>query len=212
MNSQENIIDNNENDSLSNISITDVEAQITDNLVSQNQEAKTETLKGILRRETPEAIENDDAVIIVLKTCSTIIILIIMVPIIVSDLYFGFTDTSCVKNEPDGLDISMKLYLLVSGFVGLAVMVAFIFGICSFLERDESSHVVSICCVSFTSIIAFIFNIIWNILGAIVFWGTIYGEKICNKNVSTYIFVSLILKLIGSFIGLYNGLNSDKKK
>ena len=93
MNPQENITNNQENDALSNVSISDLEAQIIGNLVGQNEEAKTESLRGILRRETPEAIELD-LQISILKTCSTIIILIIMVPMSVSDLYFAFTDKS----------------------------------------------------------------------------------------------------------------------
>jgi hypothetical protein len=131
------------------------------------------------------------------------------VPIIVVDLYFGFTDTSCVKTEPDGLDISMKLYLLVSGFFNMGIMLAYIASICLFAEKDDISCSRSMCCAYLTGAIGLL--TIWNILGAIVFWGTIYGEKICNKNVSTYIFGSLIIKLIGNLVALLNN-RSEKKK
>ena len=209
MNSQENMIANNENDALSNISISDLEAQIIEKLVTPNEETKMETLKGILRRETPEAIELDlqDSV---LKACSILFIVIISTPIIISDLYFGFTDTSCVNDTPNGLSISMKLYLLVSGFFSLTAMVVYITCISLFSSIDENNS--NLFCVYFTSSIAQIFHIIWNILGAIVFWGTIYGEKNCDKNVSTYIFVSLIIKFIANFIGLINIVNSNKQK
>jgi hypothetical protein len=208
MNPQENITNNQENDALSNISISDLEAQIIGNLVSQNEEAKTEALRGILRRETPEAIELDlqDSV---LKACSILFIVIICTPIIISDLYFGFTDTSCVNDMPAGLEISMKLYLLVSGFVSLTAMVVYIKCISLFSSLDENNA--NLFCVYFTSLIVQTFHIIWTILGAIVFWGTIYGEKKCDKNVSTYIFVSLIIKFVGNLVGIMKS-NSEKKK
>jgi hypothetical protein len=207
MNPQNTIV----SETVTNLSVSDLEAQITDNSVNQNGDMASVPLKGILRREIPPPADNDDEVIIILKTCSAIFILIIMVPIIVADLYFGFTDTSCVKTKPDGLDISMKLYLLVSGFFGMGVMLAYIASICLLSGKDDISCAGSMCCAYLTSAIASIFNTLWNILGAIVFWGTIYGEKICNKNVSTYIFVSLIIKFIGCLVALKSN-KSEKKK
>ena len=204
MNSQNNIV----SETLTNLSVSDLEAQITDNSINQNGDTGSVPLKGILRREIPPTSDND-AVIIILKTSSVIFILIIAVPIIVVDLYFGFTDTSCVKTEPDGLDISMKLYLLVSGFFNMGIMLAYIASICLFAEKDDISCSRSMCCAYLTGAIGLL--TIWNILGAIVFWGTIYGDKICKKNVSTYIFVSLIIKLIGNLVALLNN-RSEKKK
>jgi len=204
MNSQNNIV----SETLTNLSVSDLEAQITDNSINQNGDTGSVPLKGILRREIPPP-SDIDALIIILKTCSVIFILIIAVPIIVVDLYFGFTDTSCVKTEPDGLDISMKLYLLVSGFFNMGIMLAYIASICLFAEKDDISCSRSMCCAYLTGAIGLL--TIWNILGAIVFWGTIYGEKICNKNVSTYIFGSLIIKLIGNLVALLNN-RSEKKK
>jgi hypothetical protein len=134
-----------------------------------------------------------------------------MVPIIIADLYFGFTDTSCVKDKPDGLDISMKLYLLVSGFLGMGAILIYIASICLLSPKNDEKNVPSMCCNYFAGFTTVMFPLIWNFLGAIVFWGTIYGEKNCNKNVSTYIFVSLIIKFIGNLASLLNN-NSEKKK
>lgn len=208
MNPQNNIV---VVETITNLSASDLEAQLTDNSVNQNGDALSVPLKSILRRDVPSPIETEEAGIMVLKTCSTIFILIIMVPIIVADLYFGFTDTSCVKDKPDGLDISMRLYLLVSGFVGLGAMLIYIASICSLSPKNDETNAASMCCICFAGFTSAIFHLIWNILGAIVFWGTIYGEKICNKNVSTYIFVSLIIKFIGNLAAFMNN-NSEKKK
>ena len=93
----------------------------------------------------------------------------------------------------------------------MAVMLVYIVNICTFSNSDDSSNAENLCCVYFTAAIAGVFHLIWNILGAIVFWGTIYGENICDKNVSTYMFVSLIIKLIANLIVMLS-CNSEKKK
>ena len=185
------------------VSINDLEAQISS--------APTETLRSILKRDTPDLTETEETVIMVLKTCSTIFILIIMVPIIVADLYFGFTDNSCIKDKPDHLEISMRLYLLVSGFVGMGAMLIYIASICSLTPKKDEANATSLCCICFVGYASAAFHLIWNILGAIVFWGTIYVEKNCNRNVSTYIFVSLIIKFVGNLASLMNN-NSEKNK
>jgi hypothetical protein len=211
MNSNDSIIVNSETDTLKSLSLSDVEAQIIENNVNEIRDTLSVQLKSILRREVPSSVETEEVDIMVLKIYICSIILIIMVPIIIADLYFGFTDTSCVNDKPDGLDISIKLYLLVSGFVGLGVMLIYIVSICSLSPKMDQTNTANICCICFAGFTSAIFHLIWNILGAIVFWGTIYGEKICNKNVSTYIFVSLIIKFIGNLVALLNN-NSEKKK
>jgi hypothetical protein len=167
-------------------------------------------LKGILKR--PELIDynNDAASIMATKICFSACIMIIMCPIIVTDLYFGFTDNSCVNDEPKNLALSMKLYLIVSGFVGIGTMFGFITNICC-LSADKDKIVINICCLYFIAVIAAVFHLIWNIIGAIVFWSTIYKEENCDKNVSTYIFVSLIIKLTSNLIGIIQSYSQKKE-
>ena len=176
------------------VSLSDVE--------SQTDSSTLEPI-SILKKDLLPEPRHDVGMAIILKICSTILILVIGTPIIVSDLYFGFMDNSCVNQAPNGLDISMKLYLLVSGFVSMAVMLVYIVNICTLSNSDDSSNAENMCCVYFTAAIAGVFHLIWNILGAIVFWGTIYGENFCDKNVSTYMFVSLIIKLIANLINAF---------
>jgi hypothetical protein len=197
-----------ENQRLDSVNMSDIEAQIS----TTPQNTTTTPLKGILR--TPKFnspnIKDDAATIMIAKICMTLFILIVMSPIIIADLYFGFTDSSCVNDEPKNLAISMKLYLIVSGFVSMGTLVGFIFNVCC-MSPDKDSAVINLCCFASIAILAGIFHIIWNILGAIVFWGTIYGEGNCDKNVSTYIFVSLIIKFVTNLLGIIQN-NSEKKK
>jgi len=198
-----------EDQRLDSVNMSDIESQIS----NTQQNVSRTPLKGILRKpdfDTPNIINNDAAAMILIKICMTLFILIIMSPIIIADLYFGFTDSSCVNDEPKNLAISMKLYLLVSGFVGIGTLLGYIINICC-LSPDKDSAVVNLCCFTFIAFVAGIFHIIWNILGAIVFWGTIYGDGNCDKNVSTYIFVSLIIKFVANLLAIIQN-NSEKKK
>jgi hypothetical protein len=111
---------------IDSISISDIE-EIRNISESPLEDVKNNALNNHLRREVFVPSYEDNAGYGALKLCVSTFILIIMAPIIVSDLYFGFTDTtSCLKNTPNGLDISMKLYLLLSGYVGLAVITKWI--------------------------------------------------------------------------------------
>jgi len=131
-------------------------------------------LKGILRK-SDEHVENMEVEKNLFRLCFRLLILAIVLPIIVCDLYFGFTDTSCSNKRLDVLTLIIKLYLIGSGFLGVCVILITIF------EQG-------VCFISLT-----LFNMVtWNILGAIVFWFYIYGN--CNKTFSTYVFVSLIIK------------------
>lgn len=201
-------IQSQEDQRLDSVNMSDIESQIS----TTSKTASTPPLKGILRKpefDTPN-INNEAAAMILIKICMTLFILIIMSPIIIADLYFGFTDRSCVNDEPKNLAISMKLYLLVSAFVGIGTLVGFITNICC-LSPDKDIAVINLCCFTSIAVVAGIFHIIWNILGAIVFWGTIYGDGNCDKNVSTYIFVSLIIKFVANFVAIIQNISQKKK-
>ena len=147
-----------------------------------------------------------------MKLCFALIILIIMTPIIFCDLYFGFTDLSCSREQPDELAITVKLYLIVSGFVGLSVMTAIFIGIACFdFDENYANDLFIMSCCSCGAICLELFNLVWNILGAVVFWEYIYGNGNCNKNFSTYVFVSLIIKFISILFGYQlNKKNNDR--
>jgi hypothetical protein len=174
----------------------------------RNTELK-QPLKGILKK--PEMNNDSDELIglMAVKCCTSIIFLICMLPIIICDIYFGLTDKSCVNDKPDGLNITLKLYLLVSGFSGLALMMILICTTCSISSNDSNMFILLFAgCIG---IITSIFSAIWNILGAVIFWGNIYKEGHCDSVVSTYIFVTLIIKFVGNLVGL-NQQNKKNKK
>jgi len=192
------------NDRITN-AIHDLEAQ---NNPSDNQIKNP--LKGILKK--PEIISEEltKTELQTAKICSTILFIIIMVPIIVCDLYFGFTDNSCINESPSGLDYTLKMYLLVSGFAGLTVLLVLICVTCS-LSSDDDKNITNLLCIKCLGLVSTIFQIIWNILGAVTFWGTVYKTGNCNNMISTYIYVSLIIKFVGNFVGMRENFKNNKK-
>ena len=117
----------------------------------------------------------------IFRLCFGLMIMVVFSPIIICDLYFGFNDKSCSREQPDELDLSIRLYLIVSGFIGLSAMITILTAVTCFDPNKISDlGACFICCGSIGFICAALFNIVWNILGAIVFWGYIYGNRNCN--------------------------------
>jgi hypothetical protein len=173
--------------------------------ISSNEKT---VLKGILKKSRDEEDETRTG-LFVIKLCSTLVMIVLMTPIIVCDIYFGLSDHSCINEMADGLNYTMKIYLLVSGFMGLSWLLFIIYTTCS-LSISNDNNQTSIICAGCIGLIVLIFNLIWNILGAVTFWGSIYKGGHCDSKTSTYIYVSLIIKLIGNLIALQQ--NSNKKE
>ena len=174
---------------------------------SSNNSSEKAVLKGILKKSN--SVEDDTRTgLFVIKLCTTLLMIVLMTPIIVCDLYFGFAGNSCINEMPDGFNYTMKLYLLVSGFMGLSWLLFIIYTTSSLSINNDNTT--SIICAGCIGLIVLIFNLIWNILGAVTFWGSIYKGGHCDSKTSTYIYVSLIIKFVGTLISLQQ--NSNKKE
>ena len=129
----------------------------------------------------------------------------IFCPIIICDLYFGYSNDSCLSEYPEKLNISMKDYLLVSGYYSIAgLAIAFmIINTTTFRELDpEIKNITSFMNKTFYRI-TLLFTMALNIVGAILFWGHLYKNKTCNNDTNTYLSVTLIIKLIGCLLGIF---------
>lgn len=165
---------------------------------SSNNSNEKAVLKGILKKSNDVEDEIRTG-LMVIKFCTTLLIIVLTTPIIVCDLYFGFSNHSCINEKiPDDFNYTMKLYLLVSGFMGLSWLIFTIYTTCSL----STNNTTSIICPGYIGLFVLIFNLIWNILGAVTFWGSIYKGGHCDSNTSTYIYVSVIIKFVGTLISL----------
>lgn len=135
-------------------------------------------------------------------------------PIPFYDLYYGFTDHSCVTDVI--LPTDLNDYLLISGWISMNRLAICILSIYFFdtipinliISKNINYNLMSekyLYGYFFLAIIYFIiilFVIIWNIYGSIIFWLFINNDK-CHDNMYNYVHISLIIKYISIIIGLY---------
>jgi hypothetical protein len=128
-------------------------------------------------------------------------------PFIIGDLYYGYNDNSCVNDYPDGLNVNMKTYLLVNGYYSIIIVSYVIISILCIsitniysITNDENSLYLIL--LHLLKIVLLLFITIWNIIGAVIFWGKLYTDHNCDNYISKYLFISLIFKLLCNWISL----------
>ena len=146
----------------------------------------------------------------IIKIASIIFIFIISIPFIICDLYFAYNDDSCVEVYPKYIIfMNMKAYLLVSGYYTIGLMCALICNLQFLSIENKNSNVICMSILSVIINVSKVFLIIWNTIGAFIFWGTLYQVEKCNTIVYNYLFVSLIIKL---FVNFCNIITTKNKK
>jgi hypothetical protein len=188
-------IDANSITSISDINVADlndIESQM--DKVTQNTIENQPRLKSILKRTSADQDEEVARKIVVYAIW--IVVLIICLPIIICDLYFAYKDETCLNDYPANIDLNLKQYLIVSAFTSLIIVNVYM-TLMNYFTKDKYNDNLCLIISSFVFIgLLGIFALIWNILGAVVFWGYIYGNGNCSRKVSTYLFVSLIIKFV----------------
>lgn len=176
--------------------------------IEANNETKVPKLKSILKKDDIDNTAEKKIEILIFKIYSTILILIFMMPIIVLDLYFGFNDKSCINKKSNGIIFTMNIGLLVSGFLGVVNLLILFCNNCLLSKDTDTDQIYNIkaAFLKFIEIFGNILYLIWNIIFAIVFWGTIYKKDVCDNTVSIYIFISLILKFISNLFRFHKNL------
>ena len=169
--------------------------------------------KGIMKPvRTKREIENDAKFQMNIINAFIIFIAAIFVsPFIICDLVFGYNDDSCVDIYPENISfMNMKIYLLVSGYFALS-MITIILANCFIANGNEGDNILIIAFLSIIFHISRVFLVIWNIIGAVIFWGTLNKQNLCSKSVNAYLFVSLIIKLFGNFCNIMMSNNKKEK-
>jgi len=141
----------------------------------------------------------------VIKMIAFALVVAVCCPIIICDLYYGYSKDSCLSEYPEKLNISMKDYLLISGYYSIAGVVHtfLIVNTTTFKEPNpEIKNLITFMNKTF-KFIAIIFTMALNIVGGILFWGHLYKDHTCNNDTNTYIFVTLIIKLSACFLAIF---------
>lgn len=150
-----------------------------------------------MERERNRQIENNDKFGICEKLMIILLLVIIYFPFIICDMYYAYNDDSCVNEHPPGLNINMKNYLLGCSYLSIVTLLITFTFLC--IASKNNIEFVNACIFINLAWILMIINgfvLVWHILGAVIFWGTLYPKNLCDSSVSTYLFTSLIIKLI----------------
>ncbi len=128
--------------------------------------------------------------------------MIILCPFIICDLYFGFNHQSCLNLKFNDFDLNLKTWLLTNGFLAIAYVVYLFIAA---LQEEYTRNCMSIA----GQILVSSFSVIWTIVGAILFWRYIEPSNLCNKSLTTYLWVRLIMGLVGAGTVLCSNKKED---
>ena len=137
------------------------------------------------------------------------VIIIFISPIAIADLVYGFSGDECLNEYPEDIHLNLKKYLIVSGFTTIGSISYIIYNLCVISDKKEIPiwlMVMNIVFVFFSQV----FTIIWNIIGAVIFWNFIYPEGECKSTTSNYLFTSIIIKLVMIYINLLQTTNKKE--
>ncbi len=125
---------------------------------------------------------------------------------IICDIYYGLNDKSCVNQNVERIDFTLKTFLLVRGFILLGLITEIFIGTC--LITIPIIKLCSYLQLSLFLLVSF-FLFAWNIVGAVVFWEYLDNSK-CDNPVYNYTFASLVIVFVFSAIN-FTSSNSKNK-
>jgi hypothetical protein len=150
-------------------------------------------LKSILKKpykERPYAVH-------IIKYMISFVTFLLCFPIVICDMYYGYSKDSCVEEYPVKLNINMKIYLVVGAYANMLIMVLVICSIsCLSRRNSKSMHLYMVTVPKLIVTYGSLFLLAWNIIGSVIFWGMLYNKNLCSNNISTYLFVTLVVKLV----------------
>ena len=156
-------------------------------------------------------IKNDEVDNVKINCCVKIscilLILVFTLPLVITELYYAYTDESCVHQKAGKLHINLFTYLAVNGILGCAGIILISLKIC-FIDN----HIFITCfktgCFNLILNMSSIFIVLWTVIGSVIFWSLI-NNKECSDGIYTFIFIMFILRYLLIFICL---IKCNKKK
>ena len=161
-------------------------------------------LRSILKKSSTNDVDPDTLTAV--KHFKITLLVVTTTPIFCCDIYFGLYNNYCINETTNNINFTMKLYLLVSGIVGLVGIVSMIYA--NLIFSDDINNIF----VKQIMIIGGIFQIIWDIFGAIKYSFIIFTQVQCDNNILLYISVSLIIKFIIHILLVIQKINRLQNK
>lgn len=182
----------------------------TNELDIESLKKKIDNLKDAIvnLEENGENEENNQNYRMIVKFIICLVIIVVGFPITICDLYYAYNDNSCVNEPADKLSINLFDYLAVCGWTTFCSLTLSIILIILKKKNQMIEHsLIELIINEIILKLVKIFLIIWNIFGAVIFWGLIKNSN-CSNDVYNYVFVTLIIKLV---ISSYEILDTKNK-
>jgi hypothetical protein len=180
-------------------SVDDIESNIQTNDKINETLNPFRELRNILQEERANT-SNKCFETCYVKFLGIIFILLLLAPLTIADLYYAYTDESCVHQSAGKLHVNLFTFLAVDGILGGVVIIGFSLFTCS-MRADFSLEIWKGYCVLSIITLISLFTLAWTIVGSIIFWSLIDNEE-CSKEVYNYVFALLIIKYVCILVNL----------
>ena len=139
------------------------------------------------------------------RACAGVTVAIFMLPLIVTEFFFGFHATSCQHHR---FFITLSTWLVVDASYQLFVLFVclVLIAVPGQVMGDTDIDLVRVCCAEAGMFLGIACTTAWTIVGAALFWGDLFPTGECAGNVS----ILMWIRLIGGFIGLLKQLVNKK--
>ena len=121
----------------------------------------------------------------------------ILFSFMICDMYYVLNDNQCINNRYDNSYLTIYKYLLINSIFWIMIFINIIIFMIYYCKNNNfvilNEFVVVCSNVIYKCLI--LFNIIWTIIGSIIFWGY-FNITTCSLNIYVYLFISLISKLV----------------
>jgi hypothetical protein len=134
------------------------------------------------------------------KAIFIFLIILINIPICVTELYYAFTDVSCIHIKNNNILFNLYIYLSVDGIYGIVCTVLCCLYIYYFIDVEKKQLIwLKKIIIKIILILLLLFNLSWITIGSVIFWSLI-DNYMCNNNIYSFIFAELIIKFLFLFL------------
>jgi hypothetical protein len=127
----------------------------------------------------------------------TLLVFIIGLPFIVTDLYYAYSSDSCLIYTIPNLP-NLQTWLFIDGFFSIIGIVVTIIVIACFLQLNIAINNENVTIICMKIIFSFL-NLLWMIIGSVIFWKYLEPIHSCSSSLSIYMWIRLMFGLLSVF-------------
>jgi hypothetical protein len=153
------------------------------------------SLRSILKQDQYLSDETEQIILNKLTTlCKLFLMLALIAPFILFDLYFAYNDNSCTKLDAGKLIVNLSDILKIDGLFHILLFIIITLLLCISNNRDILTLILKLMST---------FDIAWSVLGSVIFWGLI-NNNLCNVSLYNYLYAKFIVVFICRLIFIFS--------